>query len=85
MSESVRAVGASMQIGSLTVDEFMLPAGSYRMSQTQVAECLGDEPVYARKFFDSKKGKTILGNGFTPESFEIDPTGQVRGQTCIRG
>ena len=41
MSESVRAVRASVQIGSLTVDGFMLPDGSYRMSQTQAAECIG--------------------------------------------
>ena len=41
MTEPVRGIQASVQIGSLTVDEFMLPAGSYRMSQTQVAECLG--------------------------------------------
>ncbi|MEG4026598.1 MULTISPECIES: hypothetical protein [unclassified Microcoleus] len=85
MSESVRAVRASVQIGSLTVDGFMLPDGSYRMSQTQAAECIGDDPVYARNFLGSKEGKAILGEGFTPETFEVDPTGQVRGQTRIRG
>lgn len=37
MTESVRAVRASVQIGSLTVDGFMLPDGSYRMSQTQAS------------------------------------------------
>jgi hypothetical protein len=41
MSESVRAVRASVQIGSLTLDGFMLPDGSYRMSQTQVVEAAG--------------------------------------------
>jgi len=30
MTESVRAVRASVQIGSLTVDGFMLPDGDYR-------------------------------------------------------
>jgi len=41
MSESVRAVRASVKIGSLTLDGFMLPDGSYRMSQTQVVEAAG--------------------------------------------
>jgi len=41
MTESVRAVRAGVQIGSLTVDGFMLPDGSYRMSQTQIAEAVG--------------------------------------------
>lgn len=85
MSESVRAVRASVQIGSLTVDGFMLPDGSYRMSQTQAAECVQDDPVYARNFLGSKEGKALLGEGFTPETFEVDSTGQVRGQTRIRG
>ena len=85
MTESVRAVRASVQIGSLTVDGFMLPDGSYRMSQTQAAECIEDDPVYARNFLGSREGKALLGEGFTPETFEVDPTGQVRGQTRIRG
>jgi hypothetical protein len=41
VTESVRAIRASVQIGFLTVDGFMLPDGSYRMSQTQAAECVG--------------------------------------------
>jgi hypothetical protein len=41
MTESVRAVRTSVQIGSLTVDGFMLPDGSYRMSHTKVAEAAG--------------------------------------------
>jgi hypothetical protein len=41
MTESVRAVRTSVQIGSLTVDGFMLPDDSYRMSHTKVAEAAG--------------------------------------------
>jgi hypothetical protein len=85
VSESVKAVRASVQIGSLIVDGFMLPDGSYRMSQTQAAECIQDDPVYARNFLGSKEGKALLGKGFTPEPFEVDSTGQVRGQTRIQG
>lgn len=85
MSESVKAVRALVQVGNLTVDGFMLPDGSYRMSQTQAAECIQDDPVYARNFLVSKDGKTLLNKGFTPETFEVDSTGQVRGQTRIVG
>jgi hypothetical protein len=59
MTESVRAVRASVQIGSLTVDGFMLPDGSYRMSQTQAAECVGKPEINARRFLDSKAIKAL--------------------------
>jgi hypothetical protein len=32
MTESIKATRASVQIGALEVDGFMLPDGSYRMS-----------------------------------------------------
>ena len=38
MSESIKATLATVEIGALIVDAFMLPDGSYRMSQTQSAE-----------------------------------------------
>jgi hypothetical protein len=41
MTESIKATRASVQIGAMEVDGFMLPDGSYRMSQTQAAECVG--------------------------------------------
>ena len=59
MSESVRAVRTSVQIGSLTVDGFMLPDGSYRMSQTQATECVGKPEINARRFLDSKAIKSL--------------------------
>lgn len=52
MTESTRAIRALLQIGSLTVDGFMLPDGSYRMSQTQAAETIDEPPVYALRFCD---------------------------------
>ena len=72
MTESVRAVRASVQIGSLTVDGFMLPDGNYRMSQTQAAECVGKPEINARRFLDSKAIKALLGKGYTPDTIEIE-------------
>ena len=50
MSELIKATRATVQIGSITVDAFMLPDTSYRMSQTQAAEAIGKDEINARRF-----------------------------------
>lgn len=85
MAGEIRAQRAIVTIGSIQVDGFMLPDGSYRMSQTQAADCISDDAVYARNFLTSRALKALRGEGFTPETFEVDPSGQTRGQTRIRG
>ena len=85
MTDSVRVIRALVQIGSLMVDGFMLPDGSYRMSQTQAAECVGLSERNAREFLQSKALKTLLGEGYTPATSEIEPSvGQARGGSRIR-
>ncbi|NEP14438.1 MAG: hypothetical protein F6J86_16885 [Symploca sp. SIO1B1] len=81
MTESIRATRASVQIGSQEVDGFMLPDGSYRMSQTQAAECMGKPEINARRFLASKAIKSLLGEGYTPDSIEIESDEQLRGQS----
>ncbi|NES17908.1 MAG: hypothetical protein F6K41_03050 [Symploca sp. SIO3E6] len=83
MTESIRATRASVQIGSLEVDGFMLPDGSYRMSQTQAAECVGLSERNARDFLRSKALKSLLGEGYTPaiSAVEIESNDQLRGQS----
>jgi hypothetical protein len=56
----MKATRSTVTIGSLEVDGFMLPDGTYRMSQTQVAECIGDDPIYARRFLTSKALKPCV-------------------------
>lgn len=85
MTESIKAVRATVAIGSLAIDGFQLPDGSYRMSQTQAAECIDDDAVYARNFLISKPFKSLRGEGYTPETFEVEPNKSVRGQTRIQG
>jgi len=85
MTTEFKATRATVTIGSLVVDGFMLPDGSYRMSQTQVAECIGDDPIYARRFLTSKAFKSLRGEGYTPDTFEVDHSEQNRGQTRIQG
>ena len=67
MSESIKATRATVAIGALIVDGFMLPDGSYRMSQTQAAETVGKDEINARRFLTSKSINAIRGEGYTPD------------------
>jgi hypothetical protein len=84
MTESIKATRASVQIGALEVDGFMLPDGSYRMSQAQVAQAVDKPPVNALRFLESKALHRLLGEGYTdytPEQIEIEPEPSRRGQS----
>lgn len=80
MSDAITATRAQIQIGSITVDGFMLPDGSYRMSQTQAAECVGKPEINARRFLSSKAIKRLLGEDYTPDSIPIENDSSTRGQ-----
>lgn len=82
--ESVKAARAAVQIGSFTVEGFMLPDGSYKMSLTQAAEIVGLGVQNASDFLRSKALKSLLGEGYTPQIFEIESEDQNRGQSRIR-
>jgi hypothetical protein len=85
MTGSARARRATVTIGSLTIGGFMLPDGSYWMSQTQAAECVGLTERNAREFLQSKALKSLLSEGYTPAFFEIEPdSDQIRGSSRIR-
>jgi AraC-like DNA-binding protein len=82
--ESIKATRATVQIGALEVDGFMLPDGSYRMSQAQVAQAVEKPPVNALRFLESTALKSILGESYTdyiPEQIEIEPEQSRRGQS----
>jgi predicted RNA-binding protein with PIN domain len=80
MSESIKATRATVAIGDLTVDAFMLPDGSYRMSQTQLAEAVGKDEINARRFLTSKNINAIRGESYTPDSIEVSSPNEIRGQ-----
>lgn len=80
MSDSVKATRTSITVGIAVIDGFMLPDGSYRMSQTQAAECVGKPEINARRFLDSKAIKGFVGEGYTPDTIEIE-SDQGRGQS----
>jgi hypothetical protein len=61
----------------------MLPDGSYRMSQTQAAECVGKPEINARRCFGLHKAiKSLLGQGLYARRIEIEASSdQLRGQS----
>jgi hypothetical protein len=86
MSESIKATRATVAIGALTVDAFMLPDGSYRMSQIQASEAVGLSGRNVFDFLRSNALKTLLGEGYTDsvfesEQIEIESEGDKRGQS----
>ena len=86
MTDSTKATRTVVPIGSLAIDGFMLPSGSYRMSQAGAADAIEEAPVYALRFLQSKDSKALLGEsytGYTPESIEVEPEPGRRGQTRI--
>jgi hypothetical protein len=100
MSESIKATRAIIAIGSLSVEAFMLPDGSYRMSLSQAAECIGKPARGTFDFLQSKAFKRLLGevqgtfdflpsnfpDDYKPENFTVEiGDGSSQGQTRIRG
>ncbi|WP_206603012.1 hypothetical protein [Leptolyngbya ohadii] len=82
MADEIRAQRATVVLGDIEIEGFMLPDGSYRMSQTQAAEIVEKPEINARRFLDSKAIKALLGGGYTPDSIEVEAA-QLRGQTRI--
>ena len=86
MAEAAKANRATIQIGAMKVDGFMLPDGSYRMSQAGAAAAIEDPPVYALRFLTSRDSKSLLGEAYAdykPERIEIESESSQRGQTRI--
>ena len=86
MTTHDKAQRATVQIGSLSVDGFQMPDGSHRMSITGAAEAVSLTVSNASDFLRSKAIKALLGNDSTPRisEVEVEPTGQLTGQTRIR-
>ncbi len=86
MADPTKATRAKIAIGDIEIDGFMLPDGSYRMSQSQAAECVNLTPQNASDFLRSKAIKSLLGADYTDrkiEKIEIESTEQARGQSRI--
>ncbi|MGF1519871.1 MAG: hypothetical protein ACFCVB_18995 [Nodosilinea sp.] len=85
MTTGNKAKRATVAIGPLSVDGFQMPDGSYRMSQTSAADSVGLGRQNVSDFLRSKAIKSLLGEGYTGQIFEVEveSTAQVRGQARI--
>ncbi|WOD37346.1 hypothetical protein [Nodosilinea sp. E11] len=86
MTTGDKAKRATVAIGPLSVDGFQMPDGSYRMSQAQIAECIGTTPQNASNFLRSKAFKALRGRESTDQSFEsieVESAQQTTGGTRI--
>jgi hypothetical protein len=85
MSESIKATRATVMIGEIAMEGFMLPDGSYQMSQTQTAETVGLGVQNVSDFLKSKALKSLSGEGYTPQTSEIESEAdQQRGGSRIK-
>jgi len=85
MTDLVKAKRTKVTLGSLTLNGFVLPDGSFRMSLSQAADAVG---LTARNTFDflrSKAFKSSMKGGYTVPICEIESTEQqLQRQTRIR-
>ncbi|MEM9008000.1 MAG: hypothetical protein AAGE59_31375 [Cyanobacteria bacterium P01_F01_bin.86] len=76
MNESSTATRASIQIrtrvGTLIVDGFMLPDGSYRMSLTQSSGAVGFGPQNVSDFLSLSAVKSLLGQRYAVNHSQIE-------------
>ena len=72
MSDTVIATRAAIDIGPLSIDGFMLPDGSYRMSLSQTGQCVGKTAQGISNFLKSKALKRLLGEGGGISNFLSD-------------
>ncbi|MEG4838312.1 hypothetical protein [Microcoleus sp. B9-D4] len=62
---------ATIYLGSIPLEVFMLPDGRYVLSQTQVAEAVGKTEVSFRDFVTSKSPEALPYKGFRPAKLSI--------------
>lgn len=80
-----KATRATVTIGNLAIEGFMLPDGSYRLSLTQAADTIGLTARNAFAFLESKAFKSLTGEGYTDSLSEIEADDrQGRGGSRIR-
>lgn len=83
---TTKAKRTQIQLGDRTLEGFMLPDSSYRLSQTQAAEMVGLTERNTRDFLRGKAIKALLGEDLIPAKIEqitIETEGAYRGNPNI--
>jgi hypothetical protein len=72
MTNTTRAKRASIKVGELELDIFMLPNGDYALSQTQVAEAVGNDEISYRHFLAGKSPQALPYKGFRSDKLAVE-------------
>lgn len=72
---------AEIDIAGITVEVFMLPNGSYVMSQEQVARIVEVHKFLVSRFLLSETLKALTGKDFTSHNFTYNDSITGRGQS----
>ena len=72
MTNPAQAKKATVNIGSVTVDGFQMPDGSYRMSIGNAATAIGTSEQNAIGFLYSESLRSLIGKSYTPETVEVN-------------
>ncbi len=81
-----KAKRTTISLAGIELEVFMLPDGSYVMSQTQVAEVVDKHRFYVSRFLGGKQPQSLPNNGYTPHTFDIAPgLNEPRGGHRFKG
>jgi len=68
----VKAERRDIKLGVILLEVFRLPSGEYRLSQTQVAEAIGKDESYFRKFLGSKSPEALPYKDFNSGKLAVE-------------
>ena len=69
MKEEIKR--AVIPLGSVEIEGFMMPDGSYRAKQAAVAQAIGQDEADIQRFFQSEEMAATFVKGHRPECIEV--------------
>ncbi len=82
-NSTTKAQRAEILLGDIPLEVFMLPAGGYKLSQTQVAQAVDKDHIYIRRFLASKSLQALPDKAYTEDKLAIVKDHEGRGGTKI--
>lgn len=64
-----KAIKTTIVLGNIELDVYQMPNGEYKLSQTQVAEIIGNEEYSFRQFLKGKSPEALSHKGFRSGKF----------------
>lgn len=83
MNHPIKATRATIELGDIPLEVFMLPSGKYRLSELQATEAVDKTNGYIRDFLKSKSPEALPWKGYTAEKIGIEKDHDGRGASRI--